>query len=526
MTARERNLVITGFMGAGKSCVARRVAEMLSKPLVAMDEVIAQRAGKSIPDLFATDGEEAFRRAERELCLELGTREGLVIDTGGGALVDPRNRDALAQNGCLVALDCTEDELLRRLRGDRQRPMLWGDDPVARLRELLAERRAAYAEVPHHVDNSDRPLEAVAQEVIALWRAEPFVRWARTPTGSYQIQLVPGGLSHIGRLLRARGIEGVAAVVSDEHVWPRYGTQVMDALAEAGLAASHVVLPAGEEHKRLETVRDLYDRFVEMGLDRSGAVVALGGGVVTDMVGFAAATFMRGVPLVQASTTLLGMVDASVGGKVAVDHPQGKNLVGAFVQPLLVMLDPATLATLPDLERRAGLAEVIKAGIIADAELFEAYEAGEPERGLRWAIERALDVKLTVVEEDPYERGRRMVLNLGHTFAHAFEVLTLYQLHHGLAVSVGMAAAAELAQITGACSDATRNRILSTLIRHHLPTTFDSHPPEAVLAAMRHDKKRSAGKLRLVLPRDIGDAIIVTDVPTEQIVAALERIHS
>jgi 3-dehydroquinate synthase len=314
-------------------------------------------------------------------------------------------------------------------------------------------------------------------------------------------------------------------VVSDENVGPLYGGRVMQSLDKAGLATRVITLPAGEAHKHLDTVRSLYDGFFDAGLDRSGAVIALGGGVVTDMAGFAAATYMRGVPLVQVPTTLLGMVDASVGGKVAVDHPRGKNLVGAFVEPLMVMLDPETLSTLPEIERRAGLAEVIKAGVIADATLFEHAERPPASLDLRWMIERALQVKIGVVEEDPYERGRRAVLNLGHTFAHALEVLADYQLHHGLAVSVGLAAAAHLAELRGLCSGETRQRILDTLERHQLPIRYDAQPPEAIYKAMWADKKRRGSRLRFVLPRAIGDVIVDGDVPESQVLATLERIR-
>ena len=324
------------------------------------------------------------------------------------------------------------------------------------------------------------------------------------------------------RLLREAGIRTRVAVVSDEHVAPLYGGRVIESLERQGIAATLIALPAGEAHKTLATVATLYDRFVEAGLDRSGAVVALGGGVITDMAGFAAATYMRGVALVPAPTSLLGMVDASVGGKVAVDHPRGKNLVGAFVQPLLVMLDPLCLDTLPEIERRAGMAEVIKHGVIGDPELFAALEqGGAPDMG--WLLQRQLQVKIDVVEEDPYERGRRVVLNLGHTFAHAYELLSDYRLHHGLAVALGMASAAHLAELRGVCTPGTRARIIAVLERHGLPTHYDAHSPEAVYDAMSMDKKRQGSRLRFILPRAIGEVIVDDDVPREQVLAAIER---
>ncbi|MGI5916548.1 MAG: 3-dehydroquinate synthase [Anaerolineae bacterium] len=518
-----RNLVLTGFMGAGKTTVGREVALRLGRPFIEMDAEIARRAGKSIPEIFREDGEETFRQMERDLCRELAAREGVVIATGGGALIDEENRRALAGNGCLICLDCEPRELLQRLQHDDGRPMLWADDRAERVRELLQARRPAYARIPYHVDTTHRSKEQVVDDVIRIYMADPIIWQVRTPGGEYPVHLMPGGLAHLGALLAAHGIGRNVVVVSDEHVWPLHGRRIQEGLQAGGYSATPIILPPGEQHKTPEMVSSLYDRFLDAGLDRSGAVIAMGGGVITDMAGLAASTFMRGVPLVPVPTTLLGMVDASVGGKVAVDLPRGKNLVGAFVEPLMVMLDPETLNTLPDIERRAGLAEIIKAGVIADPALFAALEEGEPP--LRQQVQRALQVKIAVVEEDPYERGRRAVLNLGHTFAHAFEVLGDYRLHHGLAVSIGMAAAAHLAHARGLCSADTLRRIIATLQRHNLPVTYGEHDPAAVYRAMGSDKKRRGNTLRFILPRDIGAVMIADDVSEGEVIAALERIH-
>ncbi len=565
----EANIVLTGFMGAGKSTTGRAVARALGREFVDMDEIIAQRAGASIAEQFAREGEAAFRARERELVKELAARQGLVIATGGGALVDAANREAFERGGAVViCLDAEPNELTCRLRGDNGRPMLWGDDPAARLRELLAARRVAYAQIAHHIDTTRRAPEQVAEEALRLAAARPRVWRISAPGGDYQAQLYEGALADVGALLRARGVAGGVAVVSDERVWPLHGERLLEGLRAARYIATPIVIPAGEQFKTLATVSALYDRFLDAGLDRSGAVVALGGGVVTDMAGFAAATYMRGVPCVVCPTTLLSMVDAAIGGKTAVDHPRGKNLIGAFSQPLFVALDPQTLATLPELERRAGLAEIIKHGVIADPELFAAFEeapkgappsrrqeseeasrleGGAPpplsmitsswrggQRGevgpaagnapdLRWMLERAIQVKVDVVQADPYERGQRAWLNLGHTFAHAFEALADFTLHHGLAVSIGMAAAAHLAELRGVCSAETRARIIAALQRHGLPTAYADHPPEAVYRAMQSDKKRQASKLRFILPTRIGQVTIAADVPESDVLAALER---
>jgi 3-dehydroquinate synthetase len=242
------------------------------------------------------------------------------------------------------------------------------------------------------------------------------------------------------------------------------------------------------------------------------------------MAGFAAATYLRGIPFVPIPTTLLSMVDASVGGKVAVDLPQGKNLVGAFSQPLQVLLDPGYLDTLPVNELRGGLVEIIKAGIIDDPVLFSACEADGELPAWRWLIEHALAVKIKAVEQDPYESGQRAVLNLGHTFGHAFEVLANYTLPHGLAVSVGLAAAAELGRIRGHCDASVCDRIISALQRRGLPVTWSGSSPGAVLAAMKHDKKRVDARLRFVLPAEIGKVVIDDSVSEPEILQSIERI--
>ncbi|MBM4432015.1 MAG: 3-dehydroquinate synthase, partial [Chloroflexi bacterium] len=282
--------------------------------------------------------------------------------------------------------------------------------------------------------------------------------------------------------------------------------------------------------KTLSTVAALYEQFLAVGLDRKGAVLSLGGGVTGDMAGFAAATFLRGLPIVQVPTTLLAMVDASVGGKTAVDLPQGKNLVGAFKQPALVVIDPAVLATLPPEELRCGVAEAIKQAVIGDAGLFVALEkaAGDlslwqGEEGAGW-IARALRVKVQIVEEDPFEQGRRMVLNLGHTVGHVLERLSAFRLRHGEAVSIGMAAAARIAMELGLADPALADRLEAVLLAWGLPVRCPPFASWAICQALAYDKKRQQRTLRWVLPRSIGQVEVVEDVPLYVVESALCRL--
>ncbi len=338
---------------------------------------------------------------------------------------------------------------------------------------------------------------------------------------SYPIWIGSGLLPGLGARLAAAGLSGRVALVSVPPVFELYGATAAGSLAGAGFDVRSDVVPDGESSKSVAQLSGLWDRFVEHHLERSSAVIALGGGVVGDLAGFAAATFKRGLPFVQCPTTLLAQVDSSVGGKVAIDHARGKNLIGAFHQPQAVCIDLATLGTLPRRELVAGLAEVIRSAAAFDAEFFayleahlEALLALDPDV-LRRTVATCCRIKAAVVAEDERETGgRRSLLNLGHTFAHALETLTGYSRYrHGEAVGWGIARAARLAVRLGllAASEASRQEEL--LRRAGLPVDDPSPDPEQMLAAMAHDKKAAGGKVRFVLTERVGSANLYTDIP-------------
>jgi len=520
------NVVLTGFMGTGKSEVGREVAHRLDREFVDMDTLIEQRVGMTIPEIFAQRGEGFFRQQERLLCQELAKRRGLVIATGGGALIPEESRRALGTSGLLVCLTCDVEETVRRLAQAEDRPLLDVVDRRERIESLLAERREAYGRIPHQVDTTGLTVEEVAGRVIELLKSEAAVEKiaVRTPIGSYEIHLGEGLLARVGELVWEQGLRGRVALVTNPTVGDLYASTVVVSLRKVGLEPIICQVPDGEAYKTLDTVRSLYDQFIVGSLDRYGAVLALGGGVIGDMAGFAAATYMRGVPLVQLPTTLLAMVDASIGGKVAVDHPQGKNLIGAFKQPELVVIDPLALATLDEAEMRSGWAEVIKAGVIGSPSLFEHLgEAGDaPSLSV---IADAIRVKVAIVEEDPYEKGRRAVLNLGHTFGHALEVLSGFTLRHGEAVSIGMVAAVRTAVALGLCDEMVEERLVALLQRFGLPTRYAGYEPREVWKAMATDKKKRGKKLRFVLPRAIGQVVVTDQTPQAVVLEVLERLR-
>ncbi len=524
--ASRTNIVIAGFMGTGKTSVGREVARRLGREFLDMDALIEEQLGMSIAEVFAAHGESFFREQEGQLCRQLADRRGLVVATGGGALVAEENRMVLGTGSLLVCLTCEVDTLLRRLSHARDRPLLALPDRRQRINNLLAERREAYQRTSYQIDTTKLTVQEVGDRVLDLLRDETTTETipVRTPSGGYEVHLGRGLLAYVGELARQRGLGGKAALVTNPTLGGLYGPVVIESLSQAGFHPLVVQVPDGEASKTLDTVRLLYDQFANATMDRGSLVFALGGGVVGDTAGFAAATYMRGISLIQLPTTLLAMVDASVGGKVAINHPRAKNLIGAFHHPELVLGDPDVLASLPEEEFKAGLAEVIKAGVVGSPTLFEHLE----HRGLqpiRWVIGEAIRVKVAVVEKDPEERGQRAVLNLGHTFGHALEVLSAFSLGHGEAVAVGMLLATELAELLGLCDREVKQRLTAVLRRFGLPTTFQGFAPGEVLAAMAMDKKRRCGRPRFVLPQAIGQVTIVNDVPEKLVLEVLERMR-
>jgi 3-dehydroquinate synthase len=351
------------------------------------------------------------------------------------------------------------------------------------------------------------------------------------PGANYDVRVEPGILTNAGTALRSVTKAGKAAIVTDSIVSPLYAQTLIQSLQQAGIEPILATLPTGEEHKNLSTLLPIYDQLLSQRMERATPLLALGGGVVGDMAGFIAATILRGVPFIQIPTTLLAMVDASVGGKVGVDTRAGKNLIGAFHQPILVLADPLTLATLPPKEMRGGLAECIKHDIIRDAAGFDDLErnilralAGDVPY-LTQLIAHNVAIKAKVVAADPYEKGERAHLNLGHTFGHAIEIVSNFQISHGQGVALGTTAAAFVAERLGPLTSNQRHRIKAILEKVNLPTSGLTVDTEAVFEAMRLDKKVKNGRIRFILPMGIGDAVIRDDVPDDLVREALQSLR-
>lgn len=348
---------------------------------------------------------------------------------------------------------------------------------------------------------------------------------------SYPIYIAQGNLRDLGDILVEVGLPEKVAVITHPSIAHLYGEMVRGSLSSAGFDAEMIDnVPEGEESKSFQWAYRLYEPLIAHQMDRNSAIIALGGGVIGDLTGFVAATYMRGVPFVQVPTTLLAQVDSSIGGKTAVNHPQGKNLIGAFHQPKAVLIDVATLNTLPEREFLAGLVEVIKHGVIMDKPLFEMIEENI-EDIINLDFDLLVEViasscrdKASVVEEDERERGLRAILNYGHTFAHAIETLTDYNTYrHGEAVAIGMVCASQLAVDKGLMAQEHRSRQVDLFKESGLPTRFPAIDPETALQAMYRDKKVKGGKIRYILPREIGKVIITDEVEDDEALKAIEK---
>jgi len=533
----EHNIYLYGPPGSGKSAAGKALAETLHLPFIDLDREIEQAAGKSIPEIMAESGEAGFRTWETTILKQIAATaspftaaaRGTVVALGGGALLRLENCLLAESTGKVVCLSAGCATLEQRLSADPvQRPLLAGGQAGEgqlrrRLDSLLADRGQHYASFPTQIPTDGRLPEQVAvdiQTALGRFRLSSMGR-------SYEAVIEPGGLDALGERLRRslrQPPEAVTVVVvTDEHVAPLYAGRALESLRRAGFQAgnqpgsnTHLrILPPGEAAKTLEGASRLWQGFLSAGMDRRGVVVALGGGVVGDLAGFAASTFLRGVDWAAVPTTLLAMVDASLGGKTGIDLPQGKNLVGSFHPPCLVLADPHTLATLPPREFTAGLAEVVKHGVIADPELYRMCAAGPDfiQAHLREVLSRAVAVKIRLVEDDPYEGGRRAALNLGHTVGHAVEAASGYRLLHGEAVAIGLAVEARLAERLGIARSGLAEELAQVLASLGLPTQI---PPEAarpeMVRLMRVDKKKAAGIVRFALPVEIGRVQVGVEV--------------
>ena len=553
-------IVLTGFSGTGKSTVGPLLAKALGWGLLDTDAMVEEQHGP-IGEIFRKRGEAHFRKLEADALREACLRENAVIVGGGGVMIGAANRRLMADGGFVVCLEARPETILHRLREDADvesflRPLLDAADPLARIRDLKAARQSVYALCDWTVHVDSLAPQQVVEEIVHAREdfgeaaiADPnrlegpgsaetddvapdgTAAIVRSVSGDYPVIVRWGALGDLGRALRDAGIAQRAYVISDEQVWHHLGDEVEASLAAAEVPFESYVVPPGEATKTLESASAIYDWLIEKKTERGHTIVTVGGGMVTDLGGYVAATFARGLPLVHVPTSVLGMVDAAIGGKVAVNHARAKNMIGAFYQPKMVLADPALLRTLPPREH-SGWAEAIKHAMIADEEYLRFFEENaegilklDPEVTTE-AIGRSAAIKAGVVTADEKETtGRRATLNYGHTLAHAIESTTGYErFRHGEADAIGMMCAAEISGGMGLLAEDVIARQKAVLHQFKLPISADGLDRERIMAAIAVDKKVQANEVRWVLLEGIGRPVVRHDVPPEVVEAALDTV--
>jgi 3-dehydroquinate synthase len=560
MTLPQR-ITLIGFSGTGKSTVASLVAQRLGWEAIDADDYIEAQTGRSVPDIIAEDGEVAFRQVEASSFETLQPRQRVIVAAGGGAPVLETTRRAIVEAGPVICLRASPEVTEERAAGDaktRARPIRGNSASVAR---IMDQRAALYDQADFTLNTNALSPSEVADEVVRLYQAygerafgrpgrvEQLTRTPnivpsvldapgassiiRTASGDYPVYARWGALDRLGEYVQRATNARRAFLISDEAVLAQWGETAISSLKGAGIEAVGLALPPGDASKNLEQAGRAYDWLAFHRAERREAVVALGGGMVGDFSGFIAGTYLRGMPYVQAPTSLLAMVDASIGGKTAVNHAGAKNIVGLFNQPRAVVADIATLKTLPRRALIEGMGEVIKHALIRDPEMLATLEARmddllalEPEFATE-IIARNMAIKGEVVSQDERETGGvRELLNYGHTLGHAFEAAGGYEaLLHGEAVGAGMVAAAEIGRRVGVTPPELIERQNALIARTGLPT----RPPPGIdrariLAALKMDKKVVSGGQRWVLLEDVGRPVVRGDVPSAVVEAVLDEL--
>ncbi len=548
----QQPILLAGFMGTGKTEVGRLVAERLGRPFFDTDEIIEARVGMSVAEIFATEGEIAFRAHERAAIADYVSSPS-VVALGGGALMNPETAE-LVYHQRVFLLTANAEEIAARVAGDPDRPLLSDIDPAdpnataRRIGDLMASRAPGYKPIRLSIDTSRHTPQEVADTILEWLTLDAHtlplkvdMRHFALPHSRPRVEVNGGGsfihvgsgiIKNLAQLLREVGLTGRCIAVVPEQLTDVVGKRVTTVLEESGIGHDVIPIRDGDENKKLQAYSGLLDELVRLRADRGTALLAVGGGVTGDLAGFAAASYMRGMPLVQIPTTLLAQVDASIGGKTGVNHREAKNLIGAIYQPLVTIADVEFLDTLPDRELANGMAEVIKTAVIDAPDLFvmlEALAESEDVSVLRRAdvLERCVfecaRVKAGIVQADPYETGPRRLLNLGHTLGHALEIAAGHRhMPHGAAVSIGLVAAAQIAAAKGQADPFLAHRVDRVLRWCGLPTSVQGVDTEAVRAAMRLDKKHQNGRLRYIIPRDVGKVIVVDDITIDDVVAVIE----
>jgi len=535
-----QNIFLIGLSGSGKSTIARLLADRLGRPLFDVDALIEKEYGESILSLIESKGEAYFQECESHILTRIeqtvGEEAGAVVAMADGNVLRPEKRREVVVRGICVHLAVEPEEALRRLQAQwssalsrgadsAMPPVLASRDPLVTLRALLAAHSSRYKEADVTCSTDGKSAEAVAHELIATLIGmgefvgeEPMTQFVSAGNG-YDVVVGWGALGQLAHYLDQLQLPPRIFIITDSNLQRLYASSILRNLTSAGYEPVLYAVPAGEASKSLEQVGAIYDWLLEQRAERREAIVAFGGGMICDLVGLVSATYRRGVPLIQVPTSLLAQVDGAIDGKTAINHASGRNLIGTFYYPQLVLVDPATLLTLPERERTEGWAAVVKYGMILDAKLFALLESHvavlrdfqpPPVDLLCQIISRAIALKISVINKDEREQHLSAILSYGHTVAYALESVTGYSRWlHGEALSLGLVVAAALAVEVGLFSVEEMERQNALLQALGLPVSSDGMiSRKSLLAALSLDKKVVGKHVHWILPQRIGQATI------------------
>jgi shikimate kinase / 3-dehydroquinate synthase len=536
----NKNITLTGLMGCGKTTIGKYIAHQLKKTFIDTDQIIEEKEARSIPEIFEQDGEAYFRKVEKEVIKEVLQSNDQVVSLGGGAIVDPESREIIKEHSFLITLIADPKDLHARVKRRKNRPLLNDEkSQLKTLEKLWDERKPAYMDSHFQIRTTGKSINLVSAEImrlLGLKKPKVQEQEVNIPRQNFRYKIYFKDLFrlNIDSLNPGKQI----LIVSQEPIAKHYLSIVEEKLQQ-GYKVSTMIIENGEDAKNFFTYQLILQKLLSLNFERKDTVIALGGGVVGDIAGFAASTYYRGINYVQVPTTLLSMIDSSVGGKTAINVPEGKNLIGSFYQPHMVHIDVNNLKTLPDSEYRSGLGELVKytlLGLNWDEELGDSFfdfvsnhvdEIIERDSDmLSQIINHCLRIKAGIVSEDETEKGLRAHLNLGHTFGHALEEITKYQRYsHGEAVAIGLITACYLAEELGYFKDHQTNRVKELMKNLDLSYSIpDDISTDEIIASFQYDKKTEAGIPKFIIPKaTIGRVEIVPKIPENTIRRAIER---
>ncbi len=541
----KENIALTGIMGAGKSSVGSKLAKYLRRKFIDLDSYIEKKAGKTVKEIFEYEGEESFRALEKTAIREVFSNNNLVVALGGGAIVNEENRSFIKNRAKIITLLADIDTVSQRVEHKTHRPLLKGTDQKNTLVDLWEKRKDAYMGTDLQVCTMNKSVDSLAKHIISELGLEE-IAYGRLnveiPRNSHGYDILFDDLLKIHTTLKRLKLGRKVLILSQSGIPEQFVNRLKSAL-QYHFEIHALTLDDGEKNKNFFSYQLIVQNLLSHKFERKDTIISLGGGVIGDMGGFAAATYYRGINYIQIPTTLLSMIDSSVGGKTGINVPEGKNLIGAFYQPNLVYIDVAHLETLPDKEFKSGLGELIKYALlgkqwdslIVDDEgdtFFDFIDRNhqlikdrDPEI-LNKIIRHCLQIKANIVINDERESGIRMHLNLGHTFGHALEEVTNFERYsHGEAVAIGIVCACYLAEQIDIFSHLHTNKVIDLMkafeMDYQIPEDIDIN---AMMESMKHDKKVEQGQLKFILPRErIGSISTIKDLAPKLVKKALKR---